>query len=156
MSTILLFVAGYFGFLAILAVAALPYRRRIRRLGTELLCLNLNERESQYIEGIMMHAYSIRSAIVMLLDYVAGMLEASETTERQIKELEAEFPLLLSDYRTFEIGEAFFVSALAANPLVGVFTIFARLAFRVKLSLRLQRGGRQAQELVDLRGMSAI
>lgn len=154
MKTVFILLAGYIGLLALLAVIVRPYRKRIAALGADLLCDDhLNGSERAYVEAIMKHAYSWRGAVVLLLDYVSGLFESSETMERKAKSHEAEYPRLLRDHRAYLMFECYVASVVAVNPLIGTLALIARASFRMRV--RRHHTAKQAREIVDLRGLTA-
>jgi hypothetical protein len=151
MNQVLTLIAAYFGTLFLLAVVAIPYRRRLRKVGAEL-CAVAGDDDRHFIELMMKSAYSWRTSVVLLLIYTAALFQSSKTLDRESEEISRQ-SALMSDPRLHSLMDAHFVSAFAVNPLVGVLVSLAQLAFYVKA--RMHTTAEYASRARDLRALSA-
>jgi hypothetical protein len=152
MITIAVLLAAYFALLAVLSFAVTPYRRRIARLGAELCELNLTPVERRVVEGLMRSTYSWRGAIVLLFAYLEGLFLPVAALDRESEQLQREAPTFVSDPRMHQMSDAYFASAVAVNPLVGLLAVAARWAFHLKA--RLHHSGAFADRITDYRAAS--
>lgn len=139
MNQVIFLLLAYFGLLAAMSVVAIPYRRRLRDLGAELCQLDLTPYERGYVESMLQFAYSWRASIIHALSYAAGLLQTYDALNREFEKSLEESPKLFSDPRLHQMSDAFFISAVAVNPLFGLLATVARLAFRIKARVFIRR-----------------
>ena len=154
MSTTLLLIAAYFLVLAGVSAAAMPYRRRMRKLGAELCAADISDRERGLVESMLKHAYSWRMSLVLFLVYLAGVFQAGEALEQEAEGHARELPVLSSDPRFHRFADSFFVSVVGVNPVFGVLAILAKHAFRLKMGFHHTSKG--ADRIADLRAASTV
>lgn len=154
MNATTLLILAYFVLLAGLSAGALPYRRRMRKLGAELCALPLNDTERGVVEGMLRHAYSWRMAIVLFLVFVAGLFQAGDVLDRDSEQAFFKAPNFTKDDRFHQFCDAFFASVIGVNPIFGMLAVAAKVAFRVK-ALRYHSSN-SARQMTDIRAAMTV
>ena len=134
MTTLFIFIIGYFAFLAALSLIARPYRLRLKFAGERLLADSLlTDSDAKMVRGMLSTAYSIRTAPVLVLVFLTGMLRHSEQIDFEADSFAREHPSFLQHYETWhEMLEMHMVSVFAVNPIFGVFAYVGKWMFRAK------------------------
>jgi hypothetical protein len=148
MTTILLFVGGYFVLLGTLSIAVRPYRTRLANLASEILCDSESEDVRRYVQDSLRTAYSMRSAPAHVLGYIIGLLTPSERLSRDAAEWAKRFPDFMQDRRWMGLSDYHLASVAAVNPLFGALLYVLRMLFRLKLYLFVRRHYRPSQPKV--------
>lgn len=147
-----LLIAAYFAVLAALSLAAMPYRRRMRRLGVELCELELNEAEKGIVEGLLNNAYSWRASILVTFAYLEGIFQSNQAVVHEVEGVNHALPKLVADNRFFALVEAYVASVVGINPVIGMFALLARMVFRLRV--RARASANEAHRATDLRAAS--
>lgn len=157
MTTVFLFVAAYFALLALLGLLARPYRLRMRAIADELLQLQPTEAERKFIFRLVDTAYSVRTAPVIFLVFVVGILQRSEVLDRDSDKWAIENPRLSSDRRSHELLEMHMVSAAVVNPIFGALAYVTKWVFRAKARAYIARtqGDSKSIDLCEMKVVSA-
>lgn len=155
MKTVLILIFGYFALLVVVAVMAVPARRRLRELGAELLALDLNQAERAYVLTVLRHAYSWRAAILMFLEYAGALFESHTALKGRLRAFEADYTTLIRDHRLYEMADAYRASVVAVSPVFGILTVLTRFAFLAKCRAHRNRNHQQERGMVDVRAMAA-
>lgn len=153
MSPISALIVAYFALLIGMSIFALPYRRRMRDLGAELLASGLNERERRTVEGMLRSAYSWRGAIVLLFTFLAGLFVSGDRLDEECEACGEQLPNLLGNPTFHRLADAHFASLVGVNPIFGMFAVLAKFAFGLKA--RLHSNGKEAQRIADFRTVTA-
>ena len=139
MNALLLFVGGYFVVLAVLLVAARPYRVRLVQLGTEILNDTDSEDVRRQVRDMLRSAYSIRTAPVQLLSYCVLLYLPHYRLIAMAQEFVKEHDGLLQEQRFSELFDLHRASAAAVNPIFGALAYLAKAAFRMKVRFYSRR-----------------
>jgi hypothetical protein len=156
MSTLIAFIAAYFLLLAVLSVVARPSRVRLKNLSCELLTANLTQSERKMVLRLADSAYSVRTAPLLLLVFITGVLRHSEKLDAESDGWVVDNPTLATDRRSHELLELHMASAAAANPIFGALAYVAKWVFRAKSKAHFERveSGAKALDLYEMKAFS--
>jgi hypothetical protein len=156
MSTLIAFIAAYFLLLAVLSVVAKPSRVRLKNLTCELLAADLTKSERKMVLRLTASAYSVRTAPLLLLMFITGVLRHSEKLDAASDTWVIDNPTLSTDRRSHELLELHMASAAATNPVFGTLAYAAKWAFRVKSKAHFERveSGAKALDLYEMKAFS--
>ncbi|MBA4757733.1 hypothetical protein [Sphingosinicella sp.] len=153
MTQILILVGGYIALLALLSIAARPARRGLIQVSKNLAKLELTERERHMVNALLSASYSWRSAPIIALSFLTGLLQSPHSLDEESEEFASAIPNLIRSEDFHRLFEYHLISVASVNPLFGLLAYAARLAFRAKTRFHTQ--SRMTVHQIELIGMKA-
>ncbi len=134
MTTLLIFVTAYFALLAVLSLVAQSYRLRLKAACEHLLDkASLCQDDVKMVEATLSSAYSIRTAPMLLLVFMTGILRSGQQIDSDADRFDKEHPTFNEHLLVWhEMLETHMVSAFAVNPIFGSLAYIAKWIFRAK------------------------
>ena len=156
MSTLIAFVAAYFVLLALLSLLARPLRARLKTVASGFLDQDLTDTERKMILRLADTAYSVRTAPVIFLVFVIGLLQQNEKIDKESNSWAIENPTMASDRRSHQLLELHMASAAAVNPIFGALAYAAKWLFRAKAKAYFRRESSSAKlDVYEMRVIAA-